>query len=492
MRARTILLEGVVWLAIAIVVTVWLVATRDKVSDAQVVLAYLLVVLGASARRGRRIGFVIAGACFLAFNYFFVVPFGTLAVRNSLDWLVLLGFLATSLVAAQLLHRAQAEAARATARSAELQRLAALGAEALQAPGADDAALAVARVIREELQVRECELLLSDPASDRLELIACATADGAGSTASEPRYRATAEVLLAIDPRTVVLPLQVHERQVGLLLLRSDASGPADMSGSAFVDALAYYAALGLERIRLTREAERGARDREADRIKDAMLSAVSHDLRTPLTSIKALAHDIAAEGDERAADIEGEADRLNRYVENLLDLSRINAGVVPVKPELVPADDLLGVALQQVAQLAAGRQVQVHLTEDWPQLVGRFDFALTLRVLANLIENAIRYSGPSTPVDVIASRDGDSIRFEIADRGPGIPPEESERLFQPFQRGTSGNESKGAGLGLAIARELTIAQGGTLRVEPRPGGGSLFILQLPAADRAAIEAKSL
>lgn len=483
--------EGVIWLAVATAVTAWLVETRERVTGAQVVLAYLVIVLGASARCGRRVGFVLAAASFLAFNYFFVVPFGTLAVHDSLDWLVLLGFLATSLIAAQLLHRAQAEAALATARSAELQRLAALGAEALQAPGAEDAVFAVTRVIRDELQMRECELLLSDLASDQLELVARATSSDAEPRAAKPRYRQTAEVLLTIDPQTRVIPLAVHERQAGLLLLRYGASASTRTETSPFVDVLAYYAALGLERIRLTRAAERAAHVREADRIKDAMLSAVSHDLRTPLTSIKALAHRIAAEGEERAVLIESEADRLNRYVENLLDLSRINAGVVPVHAEFVPVDDLLGVALQQVAQLADGRQVQVGMTGDSSQLVGWFDFVLTLRVLSNLLENAIRYSDASAPVEVHVSRDGATIRFEIADRGPGIPPEDGERLFQPFQRGTSGNESKGAGLGLAIARELTGAQGGVLNVEPRDGGGSVFILVLPAADGDVV-AKSL
>lgn len=483
--------EGVGWLAAAAIVTVSLVPGRARVSGAQAALAYLLIVLAGSARRGRRVGFVLGGVCFLAFNFFFVVPYGTFAVHDPLDWLVLFAFLATSLIAAQLLHRAQSEAAAATARSAELQRLAGLGAEALQAPRAEEAATAIARVIREEFGVRECELLLRGAATDQLDLVAWAGAVGAERT-TEDLPRTTTGVLVSLDHRMLVLPLQIHDRQVGLLLLRADVPLSAASARHPLAEVLCYYAALGLERIRLTRAEERAERERAADRIKDAMLSAVSHDIRTPLTSIRALAHAIAAGGDDRAMDIEIEAERLNRYVSNLLDLSRINAGAVPVHPELVPVDDLLGVLLQQVSAIAVGRDVTCELPPDWTRLVGFFDYGLTLRVLSNLVENALRYSSPPAPVELRALREGDMIRFEVADRGAGIRSEERDRLFQPFQRGTSENESQGSGLGLAIARQLAEAQGGTLAVGPRPGGGCVFTVTLPAADIATLEDGSL
>ncbi len=483
--------EDMAWLGVVALITVGLLPIRERVSATQVALAYLLVVLAGSARRGRGVGFVLGGACFLAFNFFFVVPYGTLAVHDPLDWLVLLAFLITSLVAAQLLHRAQAEAAAATARSMELQRLAGLGAEALQAPRAEEAAAAIARVIREEFGVRECELLLRSATTDQLELVAWAHADGVERSAEDPT-RTTTGVLLTLDPRTLVVPLQMHDRQVGLLLLRADVALSAASARHPLAKVLAYYAALGLERIRLTRAAERAEHERAADRIKDAMLSAVSHDIRTPLTSIRALAHAIAADGDDRAMEIEVEAERLNRYVSNLLDLSRINAGAVPVQLEFVPVDDLLGVLLQQVSAVADGRDVTFELPPDWTVLVGHFDYGLTLRVLSNLVENALRYSSPPAPVELRAQREGDLIRFEVADRGPGISPEERDRLFQPFQRGTSGNESHGTGLGLAIARQLAEAQGGRLAVTARPGGGCVFAVTLPAADIAALEAGSL
>ena len=187
--------------------------------------------------------------------------------------------------------------------------------------------------------------------------------------------------------------------------------------------------------------------------------------------------------------EIESEADRLNRYVTKLLDLSRINAGAVPVKAELVPVDDLLSVLLRQMDAIANGRELRVEMPADWTRLVGLFDYALTLRIVSNLIENALQYSEDSTAVELRVMRDGQVIRFEIADRGAGISPQDSERIFQPFERGTSGSATGGTGLGLAIARQLAVAQGGTLSAAPRTGGGTVFVLMLPAASDATLDA---
>ena len=234
---------------------------------------------------------------------------------------------------------------------------------------------------------------------------------------------------------------------------------------------------------RLSAEAARARSLAETDRLKDALIAAVSHDLRTPLTTIKALAHDLAEHGDERAVIIEEEADRLNRLVADLLDLSRLNAGALPVTLEIVAAEDLLGAALQRVSGSIGERGVRASLDPREPLLLGRMDFVQSLRVLVNLVENAHKY-GAGEPVDVSAAREGDRLVFRVADRGPGVPEDERERIFQPFYRrpGTSPDVG-GAGLGLSISRRLAEAQGGTLTVEARPGGGSTFVFDLPAAD---------
>ena len=322
------------WLALTALATVGMVALRDRAAATHVAFIYLLLVLGASARRGRAVGLLIAIAAFLAFNFFFVAPYGTLLVHDPLDVVVLLGFLTTSLVAAQLLH---------TARKA------------------------------------------------------------------------------------------------------------------AHADAL-----------------------RETDRMKDALLAAVSHDLRTPLTTIKAVAHEILADGEERAADIASEADRLNRYVTSLLELSRARAGSIVATMEPVPLDDLLGSALHEVSAAVGDRMVNVHLSDDWTTLVARCDFVLTMRIVANLIENAVRYA-PTGAIDVDATLDGDRIHIRVMDRGPGIATADVDRIFQPFQRARSAGNVAGTGLGLTIAQLFAEAQHGTLRYEPREGGGATFELTLQA-----------
>ena len=233
-----------------------------------------------------------------------------------------------------------------------------------------------------------------------------------------------------------------------------------------------------------TRLAEHADALREAAKLKDAVVASISHDLRTPLTSIKALAHDLAATGDERAMMIEEEADRLSSFVADLLDLSRISNGVLPLEPEPNEAEDRIGAALQRVSGAAAGRDLRVSLGPGEPLLFGRFDFSQTLRALVNIIENAIKYSDATQPVDIGVKREGDWLTFSVADTGQGIPATERERIFEPFYRpkGVS-PDVRGAGLGLSIARAVMEAQGGSIRYENRERGGSVFYLRVPAVN---------
>jgi len=481
---------------------------RGTLDRAHVALLLLLVVLGGSAAGGRALGVALAVVAFLAFNFFFLPPYHTLVVANPLDWLVLLVFLITGVVAAQLLYHAQAEASAARRRAAEVDRLAALGAETLGAGRADEALTAVTRVIRTALNVAECDVYLLDVGTGSLRRAAperagdaeapgvarwvaehrqaaaelpdgtVRMAAGAGSSALGPLLEQSASA------RALLVPLAVRERTVGVLRLAKPDGIALDPAQRRFLDALAYYAALGAERVRLSAEAERVEALREADRLKDALLASVSHDLRTPLTTIRALAHDIAAGGEERALVIEEEALRLNRFVADLLDLSRLSAGGVPLDVELNVAEDLAGAALQRVSGLANGREIRASLDAAEPLLAGRFDFAQSLRILVNLLENALKYAPPDTPIELTVRREGGDLAFAVADRGPGIPPGERTRIFEPFYRPLDARPDVGsAGLGLAIARGLAAAQGGDVTYEPRDGGGSMFMLRLPAAD---------
>jgi two-component system sensor histidine kinase KdpD len=229
------------------------------------------------------------------------------------------------------------------------------------------------------------------------------------------------------------------------------------------------------------REAVRRA---EADRLKDALIASVSHDLRTPLTTIKALAHELGELGDERSQIIEEQADRLNVYVADLLDLSRLNAGAMPVRIELNAVDDVLSALVQETEGRLAGRTLDVRLPRDGALLFGRFDLAHSVRVLANLVENAHKYSPIGEPVLVTASRHDGWLRIAVLDRGPGVGAGERERIFTPFYRPPGSSADAGsAGLGLALARRMAEIQGGSLTYAPREGGGSEFTLHLPTAE---------
>jgi K+-sensing histidine kinase KdpD len=354
------------WLGVAGVCTVALWLFRVRLGTAHMALAYLLVVLFGSARHGRMVGLVLAVACFLAFNFFLIPPYYTLALHEAIDLWVLVAFLVTGAVAAELLHRAQRAAAVAEARARELDRLA-------------------------------------------------------------------------------------------------------------------------VERERLASEAQHVEALREADRMKDAVLASVSHDLRTPLTSIQALAAELRSAGDDRAVVIEEEAIRLNRMVTDLLDLSRIRSGSLQVEAQLVAAEDVIGAALQRIGPAHGADRVDVALPADGSLPVGRIDFTHTLRALVNLIENALRHSPAPRRVDLEVAEEDGALVMRVLDRGPGVPEAERARIFEPFYLG-GGRTPGRAGLGLAIARSLAAAQGGTVTHIPRSGGGSVFELRLPRGNVEALE----
>ena len=353
-----------IWLLGLAAATAALLSLRDTLDKAHVTVVYFAVVLGASASGGRVLGFAISALAFLAFDLLFLLPYGTLAIRDPLDWIVLFGFGGAALLAGQLLHRLRGEAMKATQRAEEVERLA-------------------------------------------------------------------------------------TER--GALLERS-------------------------------REAEQQA---VAARAKDELLASLSHDLRTPLTAIRALAHELAQSGDDRALGIEEEAERLTRLAANVLDLSRLEAGAMRLDLQPNEVEDLVGAALQQLAAAQPGRDINVILDAAHPLLFARCDFVQALRVLVNLLDNAVRYTAPGTAVELTVARDGDQVVFRVSDRGPGLPDAVRRRLFEPYARGDARGPS-GTGLGLSIAHRLATAQGGALAWAPREGGGTTFVMRLPVVEVTA------
>ena len=489
----------VLWLLILAGTTIAMYSVRGHIDQAHVVLLYLLIVLGASASSSRRLGFTLAILSFVLIDYFFQPPYDEFTIGKPLDWLVLIAFLTTAIVATQLLARARAQAIEARARAVEVTSLSRLASETLNAGRAEEALVRMVDVIQGTLGVGMCtiwpwspdrgfgervtshgiETRRDDPnplvhrAAERGEPLTLSVEDALGDSGRTP------------GARELYLPLGVHSGVVGVLVLGDEQPIVFDPPKQRFLAALTYYAALGVERARLVREAEHAAALREADRMKDNLLASVSHDLRTPLTTIKALAQTAALRGDTAAAAIEEQADRLTRLVADLLDLSRMKGDAFRAQPDINTAEDLIGAAQRQAqGLLAGGRSIRTSIDLESPALVGRFDFTHALRILGNLLENALRYTAPGESVDLGVRREADMLVFTVADRGPGIPAAEADRIFQPFYRHADTAPDVGrAGLGLSIARRLAEIQQGTLTYEPRQGGGSVFVLRLPAVD---------
>lgn len=495
------------WVAVLAIVILVMLGVRPALDKAHVALVLLLVILGGSSAGGRLLGLMLAGASFLLFNWFFVTPYSTFVVANPLDWLVLVAFLVTGIVAAQLLYKAQEQARTAQERAEEIDRLASLGAETLSVGSATDALQAVAEVVRRSTDVARCDVYTSaspaeaiasargnaDPGVGDESLVQWVIASGnaaaeqpGGTVHLQTAVPSTAEYtsLHTGAVTALLLPLQARGRTVGVLRVASAAGLRLDESRWRFLQAMSYYVALAVERVRLIADAEHAEAFRQSEKVKDALLAAVSHDLRTPLTAIKALAHDLGALGDERSEIIEQEADRLNRSVADLLDMSRLNGGALSLHIELNALDDLLGAMVQRAEPAIGGKRLRITLPPDDPLLLGHFDFVHTLRIVGNLVENAAKYSPADSVIDIVARRDASALVVEVSDRGRGVSAAEVDQLFDAFYRSPEiARLTAGTGLGLSIARRLAEAQGGTLTCESRIGGGSTFVLRLPAAD---------
>jgi len=456
------------WFSLLFTAAALLLLVRSRLDKAHIALVFLLVVLGGSAAGGRLLGIALAAAAFLIFDLGFLPPYNTLTVEDPLDWLILFAFLVTGVVGAQLLERQRREAELANARAAEIDRLATLGAETLNAPRPDDALRAIADVIRQSMETDRCEILL-----------------GTGENDQERAAEVDVTGEMSLPARVLRIPLTIRGVRVGTLALSSDRPFLLARDKWRVLGALSYYAALGVERLRLAGAEEEAESLRRADGLKDALLASVSHDLRTPLTTIKGIANEIARGGDStRAYAIEEEADRLSALVSDLLDLSQLTAGEMPVESAVNTADDVIGAALQRVESLFPESRIHTEMEADWTRLVGRFDFRHTMRILANLLENAAKYAPPQSSITLRAWRQDDVLLFAVEDEGEGIPEAERARLFEPFARGRHlANEVRGRGLGLSIARRLAEVQGGSLVYEPNAAARSRFVLRLPAAD---------
>jgi two-component system, OmpR family, sensor histidine kinase KdpD len=321
-------------------------------------------------------------------------------------------------------------------------------------------------------------LLEADHVQSRLKEVGDQVADALGLG------RAHIEVgsLRRADPGERAVDLRVGDSYVGRLYFPAAEEVPA-VAEERTLPAVASILAVAVERERLSRAALEAEALRRSDSIKTAVLRAVSHDLRSPLTAIRAAGEglesaDLQLDRDARGELVEtitGEAARLERLVTNLLDLSRLEAGTASPRPELWTADDLVAGALETLGPAAA--RVLVHLPNE--PVAAVVDGAQAERVLVNLLENAAKFSSPDDEIDIDVSVEAGELLMLVRDRGPGIPPSRAGRIFDAFESSSRGS---GMGLGLAIATGFAHANGGRVWFEPAEGGGAVFVFALPAA----------
>jgi two-component system sensor histidine kinase KdpD len=282
-------------------------------------------------------------------------------------------------------------------------------------------------------------------------------------------------------------PLQTARGVVGVLGVRpSDSAHYVTSDQRRTLDAFANQAAIAIERARLVEQTRQTEILEITDKLQSALLNSISHDLRTPLVSITGALSSLAEDSIQlneatRRSLIEtarGEADRLNRLVGNLLDMTRLEAGAVKVKAEPCDIQDVIGSALGQLETHKENHPIMVNVPPDLPFV--SMDFVLISRVLVNVIDNAIKYSPPGSPIEIEAHPASGYMEIEVADRGIGIPNEDLSRVFDKFYRVQRPDNITGTGLGLSISKGIIEAHGGFIAAENRSGGGTIMTIALP------------
>ncbi len=451
-RGRRLLFGVLASVAAVAGVTAVVYLFRSSVPVLSLGVLYLFAVLPIAVVWGRAFSIPVAFASMLTFNFFFLPPVHTFTLIDERDWFALTVYLATAVLVSDLASRARRRAAEAEQREREEALLAELSTAVLQgeetAAQLDQLSRAVAGVLR--------------TAPVRLEL---------------GRRREG-------GPNVRPLELRTGDRTVGTLYVEGDAEIDPAVS-QRFLPALASLLAVALDRERLQREALAAERLRSSDSVKTAILRAVSHDLRSPLTAIRVAAESLASpsvtlsEGDKASQldTVRDESARLDRLVANLLDISRLEAGTAVSQRELVAVDELVSQAL---TELRGEERIRVELPPDPP--VVEVDPVQLERVLVNLLENALRLSPAEADVVIRVFSAGDEVVLRVIDEGPGIAASELDRIFEPFQQSTNGDARRGTGLGLAIARGFAEANGGRVWAESRPGEGACFAVAFPLA----------
>jgi two-component system sensor histidine kinase KdpD len=461
------------------------------------VMVYLLAVVLVAVRGSRWPSMLAALLGVAAFDVLFVPPYLSFTVSDTEYLLTFVVMLVVALVVSTLTVRVRQHADRAGHRAARTAALYALSRDLARAEGVEPV---MAGAVRHVAEVFRGAVAILTPAGEGALAVG---AGGLEGLEAEPEERAVAQWVFEHGQpaglgsptlpgaRALYLPLRGARGTVGVLAVRP-ATAPATYEPDQrhLLDAFADQTALALERARLADEAQRATVHAETERLRSALLSAVSHDLRTPLATITGATSSLldsrhpldAGTRQELLAVAHEEAERLNRLVTNLFDMTRLEAGAIQVRKEWHPLEEIVGAALTRLETRLADRPVATRLPADLPLVP--MDGVLIEGVLVNLLENALRHTPPGTPIDIEARVEGPWLVVEVADRGPGLAPGDESRVFERFYRGGREAPEGGVGLGLTVCRGIVEAHGGAIAAANRPGGGAAFRFTLPRGER--------
>jgi two-component system, OmpR family, sensor histidine kinase KdpD len=456
--------------AIAAITTV---AYRLHVNPTTVALMFLVGVLLASAYWGLRYALVLAVVATAVFNFFFLPPVGTFTIADPQNWVALFAFLVTALVASNLAERARSEAEEAKQRRHEVERLYGLSQRLLASENVLELLNALPTYVRENFSVSSVAVTAADHAT-----IYRSSPD---AQFDETVLRST---LLRGEPITQAgisyVPLRLGMRTVGALAVTGD-----ELSRET-LDALSSLAGLAIERARALEDLSKHRAEQEHERLRAALLDSVTHEFRTPLTSIKASITTLlsAAALDQQGRRelltvIDEEADRLNRLVGEAAEMAQLDAGLFKLDLQPHSIQDALQPALQDAKASLENHPIDVVASPDLPKVA--MDVERIREVLMHLLENAGKYSDPKSPIKVTSETKDGRLLTSVADRGPGIDSFEQSLIFEKFYRGQHQRYmAPGTGMGLSIAKVIVEAHGGTIGVVSQLGSGSVFSFTLP------------
>jgi two-component system sensor histidine kinase KdpD len=457
---------------------------REHLAVATDALLLIVPVVAGVAVGGFGAGVVGALAGFVIYDWFFIPPYGTLTVSLGEDWAALVVYLAVVLIVARVVAFQQSARDRAALREAAIGRLFAVTEQLISARPLGELLDLVAATVHQTFASRWVAVLL--PVAGRLEVTAVA-----GDAASDAELLGTLEgggspqsmALVSADRAISRVALITEQGPVGQLVIAGVALSPLERE---LLGTFANQAALAIERSQLRERAERTEMLETADRWRNALVGAVSHDLRTPLASMKLAVSTLRHEGaivsaEDRAAlleMIEDQCDQLARLVTNLLDMARVESGNLVLARGAHSVGELLEAARGSLGRSLSHHELVADVDASTPLV--DVDLVLIAQVLANLLVNAAQHSPSGSPIEVGATTVGAEVRVSVRDRGPGVAPGDQERLFHMLDRRAGSGR---AGLGLAIAAAFVGAHGGVIGVEDAPGGGARFFFTVPVAE---------